>query len=147
MNKSGEMMDNLAGSEVLREIARGEVDLDKISELIRSSEMVIRQHQNEIEGLRRTGDQLELDLKEEQRACNDLVRRLAALHEENRLARQVFRTEIEGRRALIGVQMTLDLEAMDMAALIRERERSQEDLGKARGLEKSGRLDSPNPTH
>ena len=128
-------MEKTACAEVLRDIARGEVDLDKISDIMRSSDLVIRRYQDEIEGLRRVGDQLELDLEEEKRACNDLVRRLTALHEENRLARGVFRTEIEGRRALTGVQMTLDLEALDMAGLIREREKSQEDLGKALGAE------------
>ncbi|HEX7343169.1 MAG TPA: hypothetical protein VF398_02835 [bacterium] len=133
-------MEKTACSEVLREIARGDVDLDKISEIMRSSDLLIRQFQNEIEGLHRAGEQLELDLEEEKRACDDLVRRLKALHEENRLARGVFRNEIEGRRALIGVQMTLDLEAMDMAALIREREKSQEDLGKALGAEAGIRI-------
>jgi len=123
-------MEKTACAEVLRDIGRGDVDLDKISELMRSSDLVIRHYQDEIEGLRRAGDQLELDLEEEKRACNDLVRRLTALHEENRLARGVFRTEIEGRRALTGVQMTLDLEALDMAGLIRERENAQRDLGK-----------------
>ncbi len=138
-------MEKTACSEVLREIARGEIDLDKISEIMRSSDLVIRQYQNEIEGLRRAGEQLELDLGEEKRACDDLVRRLTALHEENRLARQVFRNEIEGRRGLTGVQMTLDLEAMDMAALIREREKSQEDLGKALGMEVQQRGQASSP--
>jgi len=123
-------MEKTACAEVLRDIGRGDVDLDKISELMRSSDLVIRHYQDKIEGLRRAGEQLELDLEEEKRACNDLVRRLTALHEENRLARGIFRTEIEGRRALTGVQMTLDLEALDMAGLIRERENAQRDLGK-----------------
>ena len=127
-------MEKTACAEVLRDISRGEVDLDTISELLRSSDLVMRQYQDEIEGLRRVGEQLALDLEGEKKACNDLVRRLTALHEENRLARQVFRTEIEGRRALIGVQMTLDLEAMDMSALIREREKAREELGKAMGI-------------
>jgi hypothetical protein len=127
-------MEKGANSEVLRMIARGEVDLDKISEVIRSADLVIRQYQNEIEGLRRTGEQLELDLKQEKSACDDLVRRLAELHEENRLARRIFQTEIEGKRTLLGAQMTLDLEALDMASLIREREKAQSDLGKALGM-------------
>jgi len=128
------MMEKTACAEMLRDIARGEVDLDKISELMRSSDLVIRKYQDEIEGLRRAGEQLELDLEEEKKACTDLVRRLSTLHEENRLARQVFRNEIEGRRALTGVQMALDLEALDMAGLIREREKAREELGKAMGI-------------
>ena len=123
-------MEKTACAEVLRDIARGNVDLDKISEIMRYSDLVIRRYQDELEGLRRVGDQLQIDLEEERKACDDLVRRMADLHEENRLAQMVFRTEIEGRRALTGAQLSLDLEALDMAGLIREREKTREELGK-----------------
>jgi hypothetical protein len=109
-------------SEVLRMIARGEVDLDMISEVIRSAEVVIRAYTGEVEGLRRDHEALEANYQKERGAVDDLVKRLTLLHEENRLARGVFLAEIEGRRAVLGLTSTLDLEALDMAGLIRERE-------------------------
>jgi len=45
-------MEKLAASEVLRKLAVGEVDLDEISEVIRSAELVIKSYRSEMEGLR-----------------------------------------------------------------------------------------------
>jgi hypothetical protein len=113
---------NSPSCEVLRMMARGEVDLDMISEVIRSAEVVIRSYAAEVEGLRRDTEQLEENYQKERSAVDDLVQRLATLHEENRLARGVFMAEIEGRRAVLGQISTLDLERLDIAGLIRERE-------------------------
>jgi FtsZ-binding cell division protein ZapB len=123
-----------AADEVLRQISRGEVDLDMISEVIRSAEVVIRSYAGEVEGLRRDNEQLQSDYQKERNAVDDLVKRLASLHEENRLARGVFTAEIEGRRSVLGLSSTLDLEALDMEGLIRERENVQRAVGKTLGL-------------
>jgi hypothetical protein len=113
---------NAPSSEVLRMMARGEVDLDMISEVIRSAEVVIRSYAGEAERLRRDNEQLEANYHKERSAVDDLVKRLATLYEDNLLARGVFLAEIEGRRSVLGLTSTLDLEALDMADLIRERE-------------------------
>lgn len=126
-------MEKLAASETLRKLALGEVDLDEISEVLRSAELVIKSYQAEVEGLRRTGERLVHDYEAEKEAVDDLTRRLAALHDENRMAREVFRTEIEGKLQLIGGGSPLDVEALNMAGLIQQREKVQQMLGKALG--------------
>lgn len=126
-------MEKLAATEVLRKIALGEVDLDEISEVIRSAELVIKSYQAELEGLRRTEEQLKQDFEEEKKAVDDLTRRLADLHEENRMAREVFRTEIEGKQQVLGIASVLDIEALNMEGLIRERENMQKQMSKALG--------------
>lgn len=127
-------MEKSSNAEVLRMIACGEVDLDVIADTIRSADLVIKSCQAEIESLKLYGEQLELQFQQERHTADELTRRLAALHEENRLAKQIFRSEIEGKRQILGVQMTLDLEALDMAGLIRERENAQKALGKTLGM-------------
>jgi hypothetical protein len=114
-----------SGSEALRMMARGELDLDLIAEVIRSAEVVIRSYEMEVQELRLSTEQLQTDYLKERNAVDDLARRLGALHEENRLARGVFVAEIEGKRSLLGMASTLDLEALDMAGLIQERESVQ----------------------
>ena len=131
-------MEKLDSTETLRMIARGEIDLDRISEVIRSADLVIRSYQMENETLRQNGDQLQFHLDQEKRAVDDLVCRLTRLHEENLLARQVFQTEIEGKRSVLGIASTLDLEALDMAGLIRERENTKKALGKTLGMKPMG---------
>lgn len=124
-------METATHAEMLKMIARGEVDLDLIAEAIRSADLVIRQYQAETEILHQHNEQLELDFEKEKSAVDDLARRLAELHEENRLARQVFQVEIEGKRSVLGLPATLDVEALDMAGLIREREKVQRQLGQS----------------
>lgn len=126
-------MEKLAASEVLRKLAVGEVDLDEISEVIRSAELVIKSYRSEMEGLRRSEEQLKQDFEKEKKAVDDLTQRLVALHEENQMARQVFRAEIEGKQRILGSTLPLDLEALDMARLIRQREVVQKELCKALG--------------
>lgn len=126
-------MDKLATTEVLRKIAMGEVDLDEISEVLRSADLVIKSYQAEIGGLRRTEEELRQDFEEEKKAVDELTRRMATLHEENRMAREVFRTEIEGKWQVLGIDSLLDLEALTMEGLIRERENVQRHMGKALG--------------
>jgi len=126
-------MEKLAASEVLRKLAVGEVDLDEISEVIRSAELVIKSYRSEMEGLRRSEELLKQDFEKEKKAVDDLTQRLVALHEENQMARQVFRAEIEGKQRILGSTLPLDLEALDMARLIRQREVVQKELCKALG--------------
>ncbi len=124
-------MEKMGEVEILRMLARGEVDLDQIAEALRSAQLVRRSYQAELEGLRRQNEQAQKELEKERKAVDDLAGRLTSLHEENRLARQLFQTEIEGKRSLSGVRGNLDLEALDMAALIRERENAQKALSGA----------------
>ena len=127
-------MEKLAATEVLRKIALGEVDLDAISEVIRAAELVIKNYQAEVEGLHRRGEQLQLDFDKERSAVDDLTRRLVTLHEDNRMAREVFQTEIEGKREVLGLTAgRLDLEVLGMEGLIREREKVQQQVGKVLG--------------
>ncbi len=126
-------MEKLAASEVLRKLAVGEVDLDEISEVIRSAELVIKSYRSEMEGLRRSEEQLKQDFEKEKKAVDDLTQRLVALHEENQMARDVFKSEIEGKQRILGSTLPLDLESLDMARLIRQREVVQKELCKALG--------------
>ncbi|MFH1861707.1 MAG: hypothetical protein ABH878_02740 [bacterium] len=123
-------MDKPTASEILRDIVSGDVDLDAIAELIRSSEFVIRTYQTELEGLRRNEERLKDDFCREKQAVDDLARRLAQIYEENRLARSVFQAEIEGKREILGILSNVDLEALSMEKLIQEREAVQQQLGK-----------------
>jgi len=126
-------MEKLAASEVLRKLAVGEVDLDEISEVIRSAELVIKSYRSEMEGLRRSEELLKQDFEKEKKAVDDLTQRLVALHEENQMARDVFKSEIEGKQRILGSTLPLDLESLDMARLIRQREVVQKELCKALG--------------
>jgi hypothetical protein len=122
-------MEKLALTEVLRKITLGDVDLDEITEVLRSSELILKSYRNNVEEMHRVEEQLRQELQTEQQAVDDLTRRLSTLHAENRLARDIFLAEIEGRRQILGVSSHLDLDALDMAALIRERETLQLHLG------------------
>jgi hypothetical protein len=126
-------MEKEKNAEVLRMISRGEVDLDLISEVIRSAEVVIRSYRGEVETLQRDEEQLQADLEREKQAVDELARRLGALHEENQQARDVFRAEIEGKRSLLGMKATLDLEALDMTRLLQERETVQRAMARTFG--------------
>jgi len=126
-------MDQTGNGELLRMIARGEVDLDRISETIRSADLVIRQCRGEIEELRREGERLQADWQRERSAADELARRLAELHAEYRLAREVIQSEVENRRGDLGLPAGRDLEALDMAGLLRERESAQQALAKTQG--------------
>ncbi len=121
-------MERPANGDLLRAIARGEVDLDRITEAIRSTDLVIRAYQRDIESLRGEVEALQSSYQQEKSAADELAQRLAAVHAENRLAKNVFRTEIEGRRAFLGIPSSLDLEALDMEGLIAEREKMQKRL-------------------
>ncbi|TKJ41036.1 hypothetical protein CEE37_05055 [candidate division LCP-89 bacterium B3_LCP] len=118
-------MSKLATAEVVRKIGLGDVDLDEISEVLRTSELAIKSYRNEVESLRRNEEDLKRSYEEEQKAVDDLTKRLATIHEDNRLAREVFCAEIEGRKEILGVPSSLDLEALDMCSLINERENVQ----------------------
>jgi hypothetical protein len=122
-------MEKLALTEVLRKITLGDVDLDEITEVLRSSELILKSYRNNVEEMRRVEEQLRQELETEQQAVDDLTRRLSTIHAENQLARDLFAAEIEGRRQILGVSSHLDLDALDMAALIRERETLQLHLG------------------
>ncbi|MCX6641392.1 MAG: hypothetical protein NTW14_13085 [bacterium] len=131
-------MEKLAVSETLKKIAVGEINLDEITEALRSSELVIKNYRQEVEGLRRSEEQLQTDVTNESSAVDDLTKRLVTLHDEVSLAKSVFRSEIEGRRQILGIKaVPLDLEALDLAGLIRERENVQKLIGKVLG---SGQL-------
>ena len=129
-------MEKLAASEVLRKLAVGEVDLDEISEVIRSAELVIKSYRSETEGFRRNEEQLKQDFEKEKKAVDDLTQRLVALHEENQMAREVFKSEIEGKQQILGSASPLDLEVLDMAKLIHQRETVQKELCKVLGAGK-----------
>ncbi len=124
-------MEELAATAVLQEIALGEVDLDRITEALRSAELIIKSYRSEVETMQRAGEQLKASYEQEKNAVNELTKRLVELHEENNLAKGVFRAEIEGKWKLLGAESALDLEALDMAGLIRERETVQKRLGQA----------------
>lgn len=126
-------MEKLAVTEALRKIAVGEINLDEITEVLRSSELVIKSYRNEVEELRRTEEQLRQDFEAERQAADDLTHRLTTLHEDNRMARDVFLAEIEGKRQVLGIAAGLDVEALDMAGLIHERETLQQQVGVAFG--------------
>lgn len=118
-------MEKPANGDLLRALARGEVDPDRIAQAIRSADLVIRAYQRDIEALLGEVEALQSSYEKEKHAADDLAQRLAAVHAENRLARNVFRTEIEGKRAILKIPSSLDLEALDMAGLIAEREKTQ----------------------
>lgn len=126
-------MEKLAVTEVLRKIALGDIDLDEITEVLRSSELVIKSYRNETEELRRTEEQLRQEFEAERQAADDLTHRLAVLHEENQLAKEVFLAEIEGRRQILGIATSVDLEALNMVGLIHEREALQRQVGATLG--------------
>ena len=124
-------MDQLAVSAVLQKIILGEIDLDEITEVLRSSELVIKSYRTEVENLHRTEESLKDQYEREKEAVDKLTRRLVELHKETCLARDVLRTEIEGKLEIIGLQPAVDLEALDVMGLIREREKVQQQMGKA----------------
>jgi hypothetical protein len=124
-------MEKPSHGDLLRAIARGEVDLDRIAEAIRSADLVIRSYQRDLETLRGDVAALQSSYQKEKSAADELAQRLAALHAENRLARSVFLTEIEGKRSFLGTPSSLDLEALDMAGLIAEREKMQKRIHQA----------------
>ena len=126
-------MEKLAVTEALRKIALGDIDLDEITEVLRSSELVIKSYRNEVEELRRTEERLRQEFEAERQAADDLTHRLTTLHEDNRMARDVFLAEIEGKRQVLGIGASLDIEALDMAGLIRERETLQRQVGAVLG--------------
>ncbi len=126
-------MEKLATTAVLRQIALGEIDLDEITEVLRSSDLVIKSYRAEVEGLRRNQEDLTQNVEKEKKAVDDLTKRLVNLHEENQLAKEVFGTEIEGKLQILGTGSVLDIEALDMAGLIRQREQVQKQVGKALG--------------
>jgi hypothetical protein len=123
-------MDQLAVSAVLQKIILGEIDLDEITEVLRSSELVIKSYRTEVENLHRTEESLKDQYEREKEAVDKLTRRLVELHKETCLARDVLRTEIEGKLETMGLQPAVDLEALDVTGLIREREKVQQQMGK-----------------
>ena len=123
-------MDQLSVSAVLQKITLGEIDLDEITEVLRSSELVIKSYRTEVENLHRAEESLKDQFEKEKEAVDNLTKRLVDLHKETCLARDVFRTEIEGKLEIMGIQPSIDLEVLDMIALIQERERVQQQMGK-----------------
>ncbi len=126
-------MEKLATTAVLKNISLGEIDLDEITETLRASEMVIRSYRSELEGMKHTEENLKRDFDEEKKAVDNLSRRLVDLHEDNRLAKDLFRTEIEGKMQILGMSSTLDLEALNMAGLIKQRELVQKEISRSLG--------------
>ncbi|MFH1733804.1 MAG: hypothetical protein ABIE92_03765 [bacterium] len=123
-------MSDLATTTLLKEIAQGEVDLDRITEVMRSADLVIKSYRSEVNALQKSNEQLQEDLKRENEAADDLTQRLVQQHEENQLARDVFRTEIEVKRKLLQSDSLLDAAALTMSGLIAEREKVQQLLSR-----------------
>lgn len=123
-------MQKLAATETLRKISLGEINLDEIVEVIRSAEHIITSNKQELERLRRNEEGLKTDLEMERKAVDDLTYRLAELHKDNQMAKDIFRTEIEGKQQILGIPQTLDLAILDMQALITRREEVQKQLNR-----------------
>ena len=123
-------MEKLATTITLNKIALGEIDLDEISEVLRSSEMIIKSFRTEVADLQNDKASLQQGLDEEKRAVTDLTSRLVDLHEENRMAKELFRTEIEGKLEILGTGSALDVKALNMAGLIKQRELVQRQMGR-----------------
>ena len=134
-------MDKLAASESLKKIALGEVNLDEIIEVLRADELVITHYRSELENLHQQCEQLQQSWDAERTAGDELTRRLVNLHDEVGLAKSVFRQEIEGKRKLLGIiAQPLDLEALDLNGLLRERESVQKLMGRTFAPERSVRI-------
>jgi len=130
-------MSDLATTSVLKEIAQGEIDLDRITEVIRSADVVIKSYRSEINAMQKSNDQLQEDLNKETEAVDDLTNRLVQLHEENQLARDVFRSEIDIKRKLLQSDSLVDVSSLTMANLIAEREKVQQLVNRTLGARRS----------